>query len=88
MLKLSQKLSYCIYSQVFLSEEKPSSLKMRTKYPPYCPFLPRKQCYYSISFIAGALNFTQSEGNHSPHTWGGTLDTEIQGIQSRKETPL
>ena len=87
MLKLSQKLSYCTCSQVLLSEEKPSGLKMRTKYPPYCPFLPRKQCYYSVSFIAGALKLTQSEGNHSPHTWEELWTLRLRASRAERRHP-
>lgn len=87
MLKLSQKLSYCMCSQVLLSEEKPSSLKMRTKYPPYCPLLPGKQRHYSVSFTAGALKLTQSEGNHNPHTWEELWTLRLRASRAEKRHP-
>lgn len=60
---------------------------MRAKGPPYCPFLPRKQCYYRASFSAGASKLTHSEGT-TVHTRGEELWTlRFRASRAEKRHP-
>ena len=100
MFTLSPKLSCCIFSQSLLLVRGESLPDQRwwTKYSLIIAFPSKKallsQCLCQWGWRSDRqktrtdLELTQGEGNHSPHMWGGALDAEIQGIQSRAETAL